>query len=85
MSATTTEEKLPCDEVITVSEQRTIYKTAKWWKAVILGESFGKRFVAVYLWQNKNGEWKQKHKLKINGKDDWEKTKPVVDELVLKL
>jgi len=52
---------------------------------VVLGESFGKKFVAVYLWQNKDGKWKQQSKFKINRAGDWLQLKPVIDELVQKL
>jgi hypothetical protein len=78
-------EKYPIHEVITIIEARTIYKTEKWWQAVVFGEAFGKKFAATYLWQKKGDKWKQIHKLKVNNPRNWEQIRPVMDEFVAKL
>ena len=78
-------EKFPVHEVIKIVEAKTVYKTEKWWQAVVLGEAFGRKFVALYLWQKKGDRWKQVHKFKINRRQNWEQVKPLIDELVAKL
>ena len=79
------QEKFPVSNVITVIDGKTIYKTAKWWQAVILGEAFGHRFVAVYLWQKQGERWKRLHKLKVNNPANWKQIREVMDDLVEKL
>jgi len=82
------EERVPVSEVITVLEQRTLYKNNKWWSAVVLGEQFGKKRVFWYLWNspdNSGSGWKRKQKITIGGKRNWEDAKPAIDELVAKL
>lgn len=81
------EERLPVDESIKVIEYRTIYKTAKWWKAAVVGNVFGHNQVMVFLWimDAKTGRWKRKQKLAENSADSWEQTKQAVEELLPKL
>lgn len=79
------EERVPCHSEVKVLEQRNLFKTDKWWKAVVLGEVKGRKFLAVYMWQKRNGNWKQKHKMKLNRKADWIEMKPVIDELIERL
>ena len=82
-------EKVPTDEKINVIETIDIFKTKKWWKAVVLGETTfegrTRKSVSVYLWQWEDGKWKRIHKLKENSREDWEKTKAAMDKLVAKL
>lgn len=73
------------DEVITVLKAKTIYKTEKWWQAIILGESFGRRSLSVYLWQRKGDRWRRVHKLKLNRREDWARIRDAIDELVKEL
>ena len=84
-SGSGSEERVPCHSEVKVLEQRNLFKTDKWWKAVVLGEVKGKKFLAVYMWQKRNGNWKQKHKMKLNRKADWIEMEPVIDELVERL
>jgi hypothetical protein len=53
-----TEEKIPISEKLNVLQSQTIYKTEKWWSAVALVESFGRKQIAVYLWMKKDDQWK---------------------------
>jgi len=77
-------EQLPVDEAIQVIDYRTIYKTPKWWCAVLLGNMFGHDKIMVYLWQwnDKMGGWKRKQKMGINFEKDWENIKKAVDEFM---
>jgi hypothetical protein len=77
-------EPLPVDEAIQVIDYRNIYKTSKWWCAVLLGNMFGHDKIMVYLWQwnDKTGKWKRKQKMGINFEKDWEKIKSAVEEFL---
>jgi predicted HicB family RNase H-like nuclease len=92
-------EKLPVDESITVIEYKTIYKTKKWWKAVVLVNAWGHDKVMVYLWQWKekkkldNGKWigsgqfswRVQQKMSENFAENWEEEKKAIDEFMLKI
>jgi hypothetical protein len=76
------EEKLPVSSELKVIESINIYKTNKWWSSVALIESFGRKQIAVYLWTNKNGEWKRKQKFVIHNKEEWLKVKEAIERLL---
>jgi hypothetical protein len=63
----------------------TIYKSQKWWEAVVVFESFGRRTIATYLWNNKDGTWKRKQKFQIRTTDEWNKVKNAIEQLIPKL
>jgi hypothetical protein len=48
-------------------------------------ESFGRKQVAVYLWLNKDGQWKRQEKFLIHSKKEWEEIKGTVDRLIDRL
>ena len=79
------EEKLPISEFYTVIDYITIFKNAKWWEAIVLYESFGKRSIGFYLWENKKEAWKRKNKFSFKTLEDWNKLKKAVDQLAPKL
>jgi len=77
----TQEEPFPVHETVKVLEGVTINKSGKWWSAALLIESYGKRHVALYLWnKSADGTWKRKQKFTIVSKDNWEKLKKTLDE-----
>jgi len=76
------EEKLPVSSELKVIESINLYKTSKWWASVALIESFGRKQIAIYLWTNKNGEWKRKQKFVIHSKEEWLKVKEAVEQLL---
>jgi len=78
-------EKLPISEFYKVIDQVTIFRNEKWWEAVVLIESFGRRSIAMYLWQFRNGQWKRKHKFQLRSMDEWSKVRKTVDEFMPKL
>ena len=78
-------EKLPISEFYKVIDQATIFRSEKWWEAIVLIESFGKRSIAMYLWQFRNGQWKRKHKFQLRNIDEWNKVKKTVDDFMPKL
>ena len=78
-------ERVPCHAEVEVLEQKTLFKSEKWWKAVVRGVLKGRKFIAVYLWQKRNDEWKQKQKLKLNRKGDWLELQPVVADMIERL
>ena len=79
------EDKLPVSESLTILQSSTLYKTKKWWSAVALLESFGRRQVAVYLWLNKDNKWKRQEKFIIHNKKEWEEIKTAIEKLVSQL
>ena len=80
-----TEEKLPISESLKVIQGITIYKTDKWWAAVALLESFGKKQVATYLWNKKADEWKRRQKFVIHNKAEWLQIKEAIERLMPEL
>lgn len=80
-------EKLPVHEAVHVIDSKTIYKTQKWWKAVVLANMFGHDKIMVYLWRvdEKTGKWKRKQKLGVNNEKDWTATKGAIDEFIPRL
>jgi len=78
-------EQLPLSSFYKIIDHVTIFKSEKWWEAIVLIESYGRRSIAMYLWQNRNGTWKRKHKFQIRTPQEWEKVKGAVDTLAPKL
>ena len=76
------EEKLPISEKLTVIQGTTLYKTEKWWSAVALVDSFGRKQIAMYLWLNKDGKWKRQQKFVIHNKAEWSQVKENVERLL---
>ena len=83
----TEEEKYPLSEVINVLEGETIYKTGKWWSAVVLGEQFGRRKVFLYLWckDTATQKWKRKQKSTISSAKDFDKIVEAVRRFLPKI
>ncbi|MCK5628102.1 hypothetical protein KAI12_01420 [Candidatus Bathyarchaeota archaeon] len=79
------EEKLPISDFYKVVTFKTIFKTEKWWEAVVVFENQGRRALGLYLWQNRAGQWKRKHKFAIKNVDEWNKLRTAMDQLIPKL
>jgi hypothetical protein len=80
-----TSEKLPISEFYKVVDYVTIFKSGKWWEAIVVYEASGRRSIGLYLWENKNGAWKRKNKFSVRNLDEWNKVKNAVDQLAPKL
>jgi hypothetical protein len=78
-------EQLPLSNFYKVIDQVTIFRNEKWWEAIVIIESFGRRSIAMYLWTKRGDQWKRKHKFQIRNKEEWEKVKGAVDKLAPKL
>ena len=78
-------ERLPLSEFYKVVDYATIFRSEKWWEAIVVIESFGRRSIAMYLWQKRNDSWKRKHKFQIRNMDEWNKVKVAVEQLAPKL
>ncbi len=76
------EEELPLSDIYKVESYKTIFKSDKWWEAVVLTEAFGKKSVNLYLWIKREGQWKRKHKFVIRNLDEWKKIKETVESLL---
>ena len=83
--AETPEERLPVSETVRVLSYENLFKTGRWWSAVALVESFGRRQVALYLWHRRDGGWRRRQKYVIRSRGDWARIREVVDRLVERL
>jgi len=79
------EEKLPISEFYKVIDCATIFKSQKWWEAVVIFESYGKRSIGLYLWQKREDKWKRKHKFNVRNLEEWDKLKNAIEQLAPKL
>ncbi len=80
-----TEEKLPISDFYKVVDYVTIFKSTKWWEAIVVFESARKRAIGMYLWQKREDKWKRKHKFNVRNLDEWSKLKVAVEQLAPKL
>ncbi len=79
------EEKLPVSEKLKVLDSVTLYKTGKWWSAIALIDSFGRKEIAMYVWLNKGGKWRRNQKFKIHNKAEWIQIREVIEKFISKL
>lgn len=79
------EQTLPLSDFYKVIDYVTIFRSEKWWEAIVVIESFGRRSIALYLWQKRNDQWKRKHKFQIKDLQEWERVKGAIDKLSPKL
>ena len=75
-------EKLSISDFYKVVDHVTIFRSEEWWEAIVLIESFGKRSIAMYMWQFREGKWKRKHKFQLRNVDEWNKVKNAIDKFV---
>jgi len=79
------DEPLPVDPTISVIEYTTIYKTQKWWCAVVLANMFGHNKILYYMWtKSKDDKWKRKQKFGINFSKDWNRIKSATEDYIIK-
>lgn len=78
-------EKLPVSDFYKVIDHVTIFKSEKWWEAIVVFESYARRSIGMYLWQNRDGTWKRKHKFTIKNSDEWNKLRTAIEQLTPKL
>jgi hypothetical protein len=77
----------PVSETLNIINGETIYKTDKWWKALVsyyYGESGNTTEFdrAVYLWHNNSGEWKRKQKYLVRSHETWETDRELIEEFL---
>jgi len=80
-SASTAAEPLPLSSFYKVVDYVTIFRSEKWWEAIVVIESLGRRSIAMYLWQKRGDQWKRKHKFQIRNVQEWEKLKGAIEKL----
>ncbi|NIO38094.1 hypothetical protein GTO27_10395 [Candidatus Bathyarchaeota archaeon] len=66
-----TDQKLPISDFYKVVDYVTIFKSVKLWEAIVVFESLGRRSIDLYLWHNRGGLWKRKHKFDTRNIDEW--------------
>lgn len=74
-------EQLPLSNFYKVVDSVSLFRSEKWWEAIVVIESLGRRSIALYLWQKKGDQWKRKHKFQIRNLQEWEKLKAAVEKL----
>ena len=79
------EEKLPISEKLKVLDSVTLFKTNKWWSAIVLLESFGRKQIAMYVWLNKERKWKRNQKFVIHNKAEWTQVKEATEKFITQL
>jgi len=79
------EEKLPVSERLRVLDSVTLYKTSKWWSAIALVDSFGRKQIAMYVWLNKEGRWKRNQKFIVHNKAEWTQVKEAAEKFLSQL
>lgn len=79
------EEKLPISDVYTVVDFVNIFKSKKWWEAIVLFEYNGKRQIGMYLWTRREDKWKRKQKFGVRNLEEWNKLKNAIEQLAPKL
>jgi hypothetical protein len=84
-SITEATEKLPISDFYKVIDYVTIFKSGKWWEAIVVYEAGGKRSIGLYLWENRSNTWKRKNKFSVRNIDEWNKVKNAVEQLAPKL
>jgi hypothetical protein len=80
-----TEEKLPISDFYKVVDYVTIFKNKKWWEAIVVFESAGKRAIGMYMWQKREDKWKRKHKFNVRNLEEWNKLQAAIEQLAPKL
>ena len=70
---------MPISETLKVLKYETLYKTEKWWSAIVLVDSYGRKQIAFYLWNKRNDQWKRRQKFVIRKESEWSKIKKVAD------
>lgn len=97
--STAIEEPYPVDDAFKVIDGTNIYKTKKWWCAVLLVNAFGHDKIMVYLWQWKENRqlkdghwvatgsfrWRVQQKMGINFEKNWNDIKVAVDKYLTKI
>ena len=76
------EERLPVSETLKVLSYRTLEKNPKWWSAVALIDSWGRKQICFYLWQKKGDKWARQQKFTIQDAHTWENVASYVEELL---
>ena len=78
-------ERPPVSESLKVLDYFTLYRSGKWWAAVVLLESFGRKQICLYLWVRKGDSWRRKHKFVIQDEASWEAIKEAVERFLPRL
>ena len=75
----------PVHESLKVIDHRTLLKRGRWWSEAVLVDSFGRKQIGLYLWLKTNGRWKRKQKFVIRNKENWQKVKEAVEDLLKRM
>lgn len=73
----------PVSDYYTIGVGETVFQTDEWWKAIVNVTEKGTyetNEVMVYLWQERDGEWRRRQKYTIKSVSNWEEEREVIDE-----
>lgn len=75
----------PVSDYYELDGGETVFESDDWWKAILRISqkgSYETQEVMVYLWQNRESEWRRRQKFTLKNQERWEKEKKVVESLV---
>jgi len=81
---TSSTDRPPVHESLTVVDAESIYRNEDWWKAVVkyrFEDSSDATEIAVYLWHHDDG-WTRKNKYVIKTKEAWETDRDIITQLL---
>lgn len=73
-------EPYPVDDFLSVKAATDVYKTGRWWKAVVVYQSddVDTSETAIYLWMKDEDVWTQKNKYIVKTVEAWESDSEVI-------
>lgn len=80
---TTETTEFPVSDYYTVGAGETVFRSDGWWKAIVNVVEKGDyetNEVMVYLWQERDGEWRRRQKYTIKRVSDWEEEREAVED-----
>ncbi|MFD1646897.1 hypothetical protein [Haloarchaeobius litoreus] len=81
----TRDSEFPVSEYYTVAAGKTVFKTEEWWKAIVNISEKGDwetNEVMIYVWQQRDGDWRRQQKYTIKSQSKWEEEEVVVDSIL---
>ena len=77
--------QFPVSDYYELDGGETVFESDDWWKAILrISEkgSYETQEVMVYLWQEKDGQWRRRQKFTLKNQDKWNEQKEIVESLV---
>lgn len=78
-------ESFPVSDYYTVGSGTTVFQSDGWWKAIVKvveKGSYETEEVMVYLWQERDGDWRRRQKYTIKSKEEWQTESEAISSLL---